>query len=138
MAIYVPSAVLTHCLERETSVFSFEGPYLGEMSECHGLEAYEYGGLRTHAVSRLRLTFEADRILGQFRMQICGALSPIRQSNDEWDVPAPLSDFQIDAQFGFDEVASIFFGDKEAIKGNVDRALARLATSKSLSGGPWG
>lgn len=135
LLLFIPSALLFRCLERQKSVFDFEGPYLGHLDERHGLEAHEYGGFGQHAVSRSHVTAEANTETGRLLLRVSGALSCTRQDNDDWPVPAPLSAFEIDAQFAFENLGSVFYGKEAEMQARVDRALSRLASMKSPGDG---
>lgn len=128
--LYIPSAVVIDCFEREISVIKFEGPCIGTLSELYGLEAYEYGGFFEHAVSELLLTLKIDLLAEEFHLQASGKLSPKRQTKDEWEKPKNLDDFQIDARFACEEMGSFFADNSDEIQADIDRALVRLHKSK--------
>lgn len=129
--LYIPSGIVIDCFEREMSVIKLEGPCIGTLRERDGLAAYEYGGFLEHAVSELLLTFKVDLQAEKLRLQASGKLSPKRQTKDEWEKPKKLSDFQIGAHFAFEKVGSLFQGNPDEMQTSVDRALARLAKSKT-------
>lgn len=126
ISLLVSSALIAECFERENSEFNFEGSRLGLLTERDGLEAYEYGGFLQHGVSALRLAAETDLRDRQFRLRMIASLSPMRQSQADWEVPAPLSEVRIDVQIGLDEAAVFFHGQEAQKREQIDRALGKL------------
>lgn len=127
LSLLVSSALLAECFERERSEFRFEGTRLGALTERDGRDAYEYGGFLQHAVTTLTLTAETDLRARQFRLSLIAGLSPMRQSKKDWQVPEPLSEVRIDADFAFDAVAAFFYGQEAQKREQIGAALARLA-----------
>lgn len=129
LILFVPSPLLLDCFSRATSNFSFEGSYLGQLTESKGLADYEHGGFREHAVTELRINARADVQNGIFYLDLEGKLSPVRQSHAHWEAPKSLSAFSIGVHFRIAEAGAVFQGNTREMQDSVNQRLARLVDS---------
>lgn len=128
LQLILPAAILLDCFGRRMSTFNFEGPYLGELTERHGLADYEYGGFMQHAVTGIQMRSNVDIDEGIFQLVLAGALSPMQQSIDNWGIPKPLTEFAVEVAFPIAEAGLVFHGKDSEMQSAVQKRLDRLVT----------
>jgi len=123
--LLVAAPLLLDCFGRKMSTFNFDGPYLGQLTECSGLANYEYGGFREHAVTELRMRAQTEFGEGIFRLELAGKLSPRQQSNEDWEIPSPLTAFGVNVAFPIADAGLVFHGKSAEMQSAVERCLER-------------
>lgn len=129
LSLILPAALLLECFGRRTTLFNFQGPYLGELTERSGLTNYEYGGFGQHAVTELTMRAQADLDHGIFHLALAGGLSPWRQNIDHWEVPRPLTKFDANVAFPIAEAGSVFHGKDDEMQSAVEKRLERFVAN---------
>lgn len=124
--LFLPAPLLLDCFGRRTSIFNFDGPYLGQLTECDGLANYEYGGFREHAVTELQMRAHSEINDGIFHLELAGKLSPRQQSNEHWEMPSPLAEFGVNVAFPIADAGSVFHGKSTDMQSSVERRLERF------------
>ncbi len=128
LQLILPAALLLNCFGRRVSAFNFEGSYLGELTERHGLADYEYGGFMQHAITGIQMRSHVDVDEGIFQLVLAGALSPMQQSIDAWEMPKPLTEFAVEVAFPIAEAGLVFHGKDVEMQSAVQKRLDRFVT----------
>ncbi|WP_143084909.1 hypothetical protein [Novosphingobium sp. CF614] len=124
--LFLAAPLLLECFGGRTSTFNFDGPYLGQLTECDGLANYEYDGFREHAVTELQMRAHTEIGDGIFHLELAGKLSPRQQSNEHWEMPSPLAAFGVSVAFPIADAGSVFHGKSTEMQSSVERRLERF------------
>lgn len=119
----VSSEIIKNCLNAEESVFLLEGPNVGQLDESYGLSNYEYGGFGEHAVRTIKIKGAVEATKQVFHLRLSGTLAPKKQSQENWQMPKPITSFCVDLTLPLSETGQAFSGEELEVQASIGKRL---------------